>query len=334
MRAPEVRSDDLIRGKFGGYMRGVASICSVRAAVDLGLFGFTRESITAEDLSEKLSADRDLTEMLCDTLAQLELLRKEGSGYVNTAASSLYLDKDSQYYQGSNLEGLFNRLDEWTQLEARLKNGPVYHPRDQVFGQRWLKAIGESCMGGGVGAVVDEIDRHVNLDDYGTFLDLGGGHGLYTIGICHRHPGLKAFVFDLPMMRDIAETNFKRYGKDIGFIAGDFYKDDLGGPYDVVFSSFNLSTSDIRMCDKVAGAVRKGGLLILRRHLPSTSTDSISNLEWSLSTWDGKGKKNYPGSWLPTSAEYMDRLAELGMETIFREDFDKGSELVILRRPS
>ena len=333
LRSPEVRSDDFIRGELGSYMRGTASIHIVMAAVNLDLFSHTSSPITSAELCSILHTDPDLTEMLCGSLVQLNLLIKNDDTYINSKTSGLYLDSSSPAYQKSNLETILEKLNKWNDLENRLRNGPEYRPREQVMGEKWLRSISESCMGGGIGCVVDEIAKHVDLSAYRTFMDLAGGHGLYTIAICHRYPNLKGYVFDQPMMREIAEENFRRYGKDIEYIAGDFYKDEIG-VYDIVFSSFNLATTDIGMCDKVFDSVADGGLLILRRHTKRTTTDQISNLEWSLNTWDGKGKKNYGGCWLPTAEQYVDRLIERGMNLIHRADFDAGSELIILKKPT
>ena len=74
-------------------------------------------------------------------------------------------------------------------------------------------------------------------------------------------------------MTSVARRMFDDYGCDAVTIDGDFYTDDLGGPYDVVFSSFNHSVSDSRMCDVVFSAVRPGGILILRRHVRRGDTD-------------------------------------------------------------
>ena len=332
IRTPEVRGDELIRGQFGRYTEGYASMMVLRTAVKFGIFSIASEPVTVEGICASIGTDHDLTEMFLDTLVQMGLLERKDGRYSNSVASALYLDPESDYYQGNSLEGIFNGIDAWSDLENRLKNGPTYRPRDQVFGERWIKAIAESCLGSGVGAVIDAVDRHVDLSRYDTFFDLGGGHGLYTIGFVHKHPNLEGIVFDIPMMCPIAEANSKRYGVPIKAVPGDFYK-EIPGQYDVVFSSFNLSTSDIRMADPVFGCVKDGGILILRRHLPVTSKNDLRNLEWSLSTWDGKGKKNYGGSWLPTAEQYMDRLVELGMRIIVREQFDQGSELVILEKP-
>ena len=324
--------DALIRGKFGGYMTGFANAMILRTSFRLGLFDMAASPVSAKEISGKAGLDADLTVMLCDSLVQMGLLDRVEGGYVDSDVASAYLCRDSDTYQGNTLNGMFDNMDEWMHLEERLTTGPRHVRREEMFGEQWLRAIAESCLDGSVGAIVDEIDSRVDLSGYRTLLDLGGGHGLHSIGLVHKHPNLEATVFDVPMMCPIAMKNSERYGVPLRTIAGDFYKDDLGGPYDVVYSSFNLSTSDIRMADRVHGAVADGGLLILRRHLPATSQDSIRNLEWSLRTWDGKGKKNYGGSWLPTAEAYIERLIGLGMSMLVREQMDGSSELVIMTK--
>ncbi len=332
MRPQPVQPRALLRGTFGKHMEGYSCMHMLRAAVRLGIFDTASEPVTSAEIAGKKGTDAAFTEVFLDGLVQMGLLDRQDGRYVNTVASSLYLDPKSRLYQASSLEGIFDSMDSWEHLEQRLKEGPRYLPRDQVFGERWLRAIAESCSGGEVGTVVDAVDARVDLSGYRTFMDLGGGHGLYTIGFVHRHPNLKGYVFDIPMMCPIAQENSRRYGVPIETVAGDFYKDDLGH-YDVVYSSFNLSTSDIRMADRVYGSVNEGGLLILRRHLPSTSTNAISNVQWCLNTWDGKGRKNYGGSWLPSAEEYLERLQALGMKILHRDRMDEASELVYLEKP-
>ncbi len=334
MHPSDASRDGLMVNEIGVHMGGFSSMCILRAAVDLGVFWITEEPSTAEAISVSVGTDADLTRMLCDSLVRMGLLETQGGRYINTRKASLYLCPGSDLYQASSLSGLFERMDRWYRLPSILRGGPESMSRDEVFGRRWLSAIAESCMDGAVGRIVDEVDGYADLSGSRTFLDLGGGHGLYAIGFVHRHPNLEATVFDTPMMCPIAESNSEAYGVPLSTIGGDFYTDDLGGPYDAVFSSFNLSTSDIRMADRVFSAVADGGILILRRHLRSTSADPIRNLEWSMSTWDGKGDKNYGGSWLPTAEAYLDRMSELGMEMVVRKDVDKTSELVIMRKRS
>ena len=68
-------------------------------------------------------------------------------------------------------------------------------------------------------------------------LDLGGGHGLYGAELARAHGGLHAVVFDDPAAepaarRTIAELEL---ADRVEFRGGDFWHDDIGTGFDVVF---------------------------------------------------------------------------------------------------
>lgn len=331
--APDVTSEGLT-GKIEGWAGGLRRCHTLKAATELSLFRHTRDPVTAEDLAVRLGTDPVLTAMLCDCLEDMGLLEASEKGYRSTAETGTYLDPDSPRYQGTVLSNAFERMNTWTHLTSIVHDGPEKTSAEEVYGDRWLNAIAESSMCGGIALTVSVVESAVDLPREGTFLDLGGGHGLYTVAFLHRHPGLKGYLFDRPAMVPIAERTFAEYGCDAVAVPGDFYKDDLGGPYDVVFSSFNHSVSDSSLCNKVFSSVKPSGLLILRRHLRLAQPDPLIVMEWNLRIRDGdrKGGIRYCGSWLPTSEEYLERMGELGMDLVHRENMGDGSEIVVMRR--
>lgn len=335
LEMPAVLSDDLFYGEFEEMFDGFRRTMTLKTAVDSGLFAYTREAATASDLSRALGWDDVMTRMLLDCLVETGFLIEEDGAYRNSEKTAIYLDPASPRYQGAGLENTFIRLMRWLSLSDFLKNGPSVVPTSEVFGERWIRAIGESALGGGIAKTVAFVAEHADIPDEGTFLDLGGGHGLYTVAFCRRFPGLKGAVFDKPEMTRIAEEMFSSYGCEASTIPGDFYVDPLGGPYDILFSSFNHSTSDSSLCEKVSGAVRPGGLLIMRRHVRNGPPKAHALMEWNLVLREGveKGKQRFRGSWLPTSEEYIERMEGLGMIMLTREDLGDGSEIVIMRRP-
>jgi len=66
-------------------------------------------------------------------------------------------------------------------------------------------------------------------------LDVDGGHGLYSIRFCRRHPRLMATVFDLPQALDAARQTIvaERMTDRVSVQRGNFAHDDLGSGYDV-----------------------------------------------------------------------------------------------------
>lgn len=331
--APKVSSEGLA-ATIEGWAGGLRRCHALKAATEMSLFRHTGKPVTAEDLAGRLGSDPVMTAMLCDCLADMGLLVASEDGYRSTVEAGTYLNPDSPRYQGTVLTNIFDRMDTWTRLSTIVHDGPEKASAEEVYGDRWLSSIAESSLGGGIARTVSAVESAVDLPREGTFLDLGGGHGLYTIAFLHRHPGLKGYLFDRPTMAPMAERTFAEYGCDAVTVPGDFYEDDLGGPYDVVFSSFNHSVSDCSLCDRVFSSVKSGGLLILRRHLRLAQPDPLRVMEWNLRIRDGdeKGGIRYCGSWLPTSEEYLERMRGLGMSLVHRGDLGDDSEIVVMRR--
>jgi len=63
-----------------------------------------------------------------------------------------------------------------------------------------------------------------------ALLDVGGGHGLYSIELCRRHPRLYATILDLPGAASPTASSLSSSGIDrIESRAGDVLVDDLAG---------------------------------------------------------------------------------------------------------
>lgn len=331
---PAICADDIIRGVFEGYYDGFRKTMALKTAMEMSLFGRTRHPVTASEVAETAGWDEVMTGLFLDCLASMGLLDHDGDRYRNSIVAETLLDSSSPRCQSINLEYGMKRLMRWSDLQSAVRDGPKVLPVAEVFGEEWIRAIGESATGGAIAKVLAEIEAVVRLPHEGTFLDLGGGHGLYTVAFCSRYPGLRGFVFDKPEMVHVAEENLADYGCNARTIPGDFYTDDIGGPYDVVFSSFNHSVSDVSLCEKVRDAVVPGGLLIMRRHVYNGEPDPTRLLEWNIAIREGIGKgcQRFNGSWLPSSSEYVGCMEALGMEMLYRKMVDGGSELVIMRR--
>ena len=56
--------------------------------------------------------------------------------------------------------------------------------------------------------LVDEAIAKVKLPPNARrLLDVGGGHGLYSIKFCYRYPELEATIFDLPLATETTRKN-------------------------------------------------------------------------------------------------------------------------------
>jgi SAM-dependent methyltransferase len=100
-------------------------------------------------------------------------------------------------------------------------------------------------------------------------LDVGGGHGLYSIAFCRRHAQLTATIFDLAPALAVAHASVA--GSDVeGRVTvqeGDFCTDELGAGYDVALV-FNIVHShqpeqNVELLRKAARALIPGGLIVI-----------------------------------------------------------------------
>jgi ubiquinone/menaquinone biosynthesis C-methylase UbiE len=132
-----------------------------------------------------------------------------------------------------------------------------------------------------------------------SLLDLGGGDGSYSFAILEKNPQLHVTVFDRPYM--IKAAMLKAFNKGIitkiNLVAGDFFKDDFGGPYDIVFLSNIIhifgEAENKSLLEKITKALNANGrLLIVDRFLEDDRTNppeaAVFSVELFLRTASGR----------------------------------------------
>ncbi len=330
---PEPSGDEFFFGTFERMLDGYRRVIIFKEAFGSGIFDLTEETISSDDITGKLSFDPDMCRLFCEALVGMGMLEKDGEGYRNTPLSSLYFVRSSPYYQKENVGLTMKRLSQWDSLGDVLRDGPAVVPPEEMFNEAWITAIGEGAVSGSVGSVLRFIEERIDMDSLHSMIDVGGGHALYTIGFCARHPNIKGTVFDRGKIVDVARKNIEEYGSGAEVIRGDYTVDPLGGPYDLVFSSFNGSCSTRDMAEKMAGAVAEGGYMVARRHLPSRGKDPIANLGWNLTVFDisMKGKPRHSAHSADNDG-FDEEVCRLGLEIVCKEDFDETSYMTVYRR--
>ena len=114
-------------------------------------------------------------------------------------------------------------------------------------------------------------------------------------------------------------------------IPGDFFKDDIGSDYDVIFSSFNPGGKVPSLIPKIAGALKPEGVFITRQ-VPDESMKSspLMSLDWNLWTFEDvkKGSSGYSFENSVPFSEYIDMLGNHGLEVFRALDMTDGSRIV------
>jgi acetylserotonin N-methyltransferase len=190
-------------------------------AVELGIFDGERPQGAAMD-------------RLLDACVGLGLLSKRGGEYINTPVADEYLRRSSSrtlsgYIRYSNdaLYRLWEHLDDaviegtnrWKQTFGA-DGGVFTHlfrtpeaQRDFLIGMHGFGTISSP-------AVIAAFD----LSRFTSFVDLGGATGHLALAACGRYPHMKATLFDLSSVIELA----KEYVSDrVSLVEGDFFVDRL-----------------------------------------------------------------------------------------------------------
>lgn len=280
-RPEPLQSFEAVDRMVAGYREAQILFTAVR----LRLFDALGDgALDAAALAERLDADRRGTRILCDALAALGVLSREAAGdepvYRSSPAAREFLTSDSPRSKVPMLLHGAKLYERWAGLvDAVARGEPV--PDDRIDPRL---ADDEAAFAGAMAAIgresavttADALERLGVLDGARTALDLGGGPGLYAIELARRAPELRAVVFDRPATLEVARRNVEAAGLSGGADRvttrpGDALEDDLGGPYDLVFTSNFLHIfppeENRRLVARAAAALAPGGRLAVKDFL-------------------------------------------------------------------
>lgn len=225
---------------------------------------------TASEAAEKLGADVRALELLLNALVAVRLVSKSGDLYANTPVATTHLVKHGPQYVGHLLLLHDAEWGNWGKLEEAVKTGrsPVTQhvfETDPALGANVLSVLHRIGQQSG-----PDLAKRLALGEARTMLDLGGGAGTNAIAFCQTYPQLSATVFDLQTTLPLTERTVKDAGLEgrIALKAGDFNRDSLGGPYDVVLMSDILHYQDLAtnaaLVKKIYNHLNPGGRLIIK----------------------------------------------------------------------
>lgn len=296
-------------------------------AVSLGVFDHLADGpADLTTLAQATGTNEEALERLLDACAGLGLLSKETKKYANQPVADAYLRRSSPTtFAGYIMYSHKALYLLWGNLEDAIREGS--HRWEQTFGTkgpifdhhfRSEEAKRDFLMGmNGFGLLSSPwVVEAFDLGKFNRLADLGGATGHLPIAACRRYPDLRAAVFDLPAVIEVAREYVKRAGllDRIDLISGDFFKDPL--PEADLFSLGRIvhdwSEEKIRkLLKKVYDRLPHGGaLLIAERLLNEDKTGPLGALTQSLSMLvctEGKER---------TLAEYAALLREAGFSDV------------------
>lgn len=269
-------SPDLFFATASAYQRTEA----LRAALEFDLFTAIGEGRgSAAALAAHCSASEKGMRILCDYLAFVGFLSKQGARYALTPDSAAFLDRRSPAYMGGTLEFMHNDTlrDGFAHIAAAVrKGGTVQSPGGLTDPEHpeWIRFARAMAPMMVVPAQLAArlIDRP--LDARLAVLDIAAGHGLYGIEVARRFAHAQICGLDWPGVLLVAQENAKQAGlaERYRVIAGSAFEVPLGGPYDVVLIPNFLHHFGMEACTgflrRVYQALAPDGLALTVEFVP------------------------------------------------------------------
>lgn len=238
----------------------------VRFSNESGVFDALHVPATPQEVASAIGSDERFCRYLLEALCISGFIDRvedcASISYSNTITSDLYLRKSGDYYVGDRV---FNETSSYDNLMRYLKEGA---PNDTISQKSWTPEIMDRIASHALLGWVQTAVEATDLSGHHNLLDIGGGHGLYSIFFTKRYPGLKATVFDFPQVIPAALKNIARFdaGNEVDTLEGDYVNGVPREKYDVVFvSNVAARHSDLLLVlNRAKEALVPGGIVIVR----------------------------------------------------------------------
>jgi hypothetical protein len=254
-------------------LRGYRAAQVAMTCTQLGVFRHLADGArTAAALAGVLGVNAEALRRLLNAASALRLVTKIDDQYANSPLADTCLARDGRFFIG-HMAGLEQaNYERWGRLPEAIHSGRWPEPNRQVEDRGdWVRRF-ELAMydmarvsAPAIAAALDlPVDRPLRL------IDVGGGHGGYSMALARRYPLLTAGVFELPAAAEVAREIIAAEGMSdrVTVQSGDFQREALGQGYDValVFGVLVSESPDGRreLLRKLHSALAPGGLIVIR----------------------------------------------------------------------
>ncbi|MEV0637369.1 methyltransferase [Streptomyces sp. NPDC050619] len=228
----------------------------LHAALRLKLFTLLKErpGSTLDEITGELGLEERAGHVLMLGCCAFDLVRKEGDGYQNTAATDLVAGDPDDFMPVITRythEMLYQPMG-WL-YESLVKNENLGLDRELLAGSsattlyellaedKNLEQVFTAMMEHQSRSVVEDIVTAVDFSSYRKVLDVGGGTGTNAISFAQRWPQLQATILELPNVAEMANARIAEVGlsERVHAVGTDIWQDEFPTSHDcVVYSRF------------------------------------------------------------------------------------------------
>ena len=317
-----------------GSLEGFKDLCLIKAALEMGVFQRLEKPAALDHFEAELGLDRRLLYLFLENLVRLGLLQKQGEGYALSPSGRAFLAPQSPYCQLRRLRHEIDRALRWLDLPRLLGGGASRYERVPFFGEI-IHVLAEQRL---LGELQETLEILCGLEGFRQAkrcLDLGGGHGLFAIAYTMVKEDLEVHVLDLPQVLQQAKAYIDRYGaKRVRLLPGDFFRDELGTDYDLVFSAYNPAGKRAEVIPKISRCLKKGGTYVNQQFFPEgDGFFTTEDLDWNLWSFGmKKGFKAYTFEGDLDLSKYLDALRKEGFKVERVIDMKRGDKMIVSQK--
>ncbi len=226
------------------------------------------ESMTAEQLAERIGCRHRLLETLLDACVGMGLLRRIHGRFANTHTSDAHLVEGRPLYLGDIIEIQAEESAAWQRLQDVVMRGRDALndvPQPRYDRRRFTLAMNNLAMHGEAHALANALD----LGACKAMVDAGCGSGMYTIVLCEHFPQLNATLLDNREVLEVAQELVEKHNLHdrIKIREADITKDGFGKNFDAVLLSdvlYHEEATCTRILRAAHEALTPGGRLLIR----------------------------------------------------------------------
>jgi 2-polyprenyl-3-methyl-5-hydroxy-6-metoxy-1,4-benzoquinol methylase/DNA-binding transcriptional ArsR family regulator len=273
-------------------LAGALSYQAVSAAVRLELFdALAEQPMTAAELARRLQSQPRGIEALLQALEATGYVEARDGYYANSAMTRKWLVEDDGFDGPAIMRFWDDALKTlWPNASEVIRSGerPVgiydWVESDPIRNHSFQQSLVMPAL-----SVGPEIARKLALPPAATrLLDVGGGHGVFSIMMCREYPNLKATVIDSPAALEVAAGHIATHDMvdRVSLLPGNMWQLDWGTDYDAVLL-FNLlhhfdEATNSRLLNRARKALKPGGTVAILDQftgkVPGSATKAIIRL--------------------------------------------------------
>jgi SAM-dependent methyltransferase len=298
---------------------GIMLARTIMAATKLDVFeSMASRPLTAKEVAQRCGTNPRATEKLLNALVGVGCIKFRRGRYALLKSARAWVLKDGK--NSFRDQNLLHYLEWrwWEHCEEYVRTGKPLRVHQTMTEEEW--GVYQRGMRAGIAMPAQWVARHLPLPRTAVrMLDIGGGHGYFSVAICRRHPRLHATILDLPEAIKYAAPLLaqEEMGERVVHKAGNALTEDLGiAAYDLVFMAavvhhFDDGTNR-ELMQRIGRTLRPGGIVAIWEPVRQDTTGKIRQVGGLMDLFFGFFSE--AGTWSAGEVASWFRQAGLGVQ--------------------